>query len=77
MNTKTVYTKITPDHLRRQALVSIRQSTTQQVRSNHESVERQYALVERAVALGWGSCPSSVRVNTRGLPSDRHESKKT
>ena len=53
MNTKTVYTKITPDHLRRQALVYIRQSTTQQVRSNHESVERQYALVERAVALGW------------------------
>src|SRR5256884_4337269 len=53
MNTKMVYTKITPDHLRRQALVYIRQSTTQQVRSNHESVERQYALVERAVALGW------------------------
>ena len=22
------------------------------------------------------SCPSSVRVNTRGLPGDRHESKK-
>jgi DNA invertase Pin-like site-specific DNA recombinase len=53
MNTKTVSTKITPDHLRRQALVYIRQSTTHQVRSNHESVERQYALVERAVALGW------------------------
>jgi DNA invertase Pin-like site-specific DNA recombinase len=53
MNTKMVYTKITPDHLRRQALVSIRQSITQQVRSNHESVERHYALVERAVALGW------------------------
>ena len=31
MNTKMVYTKITPDHLRRQALVYIRQSTTQQV----------------------------------------------
>jgi len=40
MNTKTVSTKITPDHLRRQALVSIRQSTTHQVRSHHESVER-------------------------------------
>jgi DNA invertase Pin-like site-specific DNA recombinase len=34
-------------------MVSIRQSTTPQVRSNHASVERQYALVERAVALGW------------------------
>ena len=53
MNIKTLYSKITPDHLRRQALVYIRQSTTQQVRNNHESVERQYALVERAVALGW------------------------
>jgi hypothetical protein len=59
MNTKMVYTKITPDHLRQQALVYIRQSTTQQVRSNHESVERQYALVERAVALGWApECPA-------------------
>jgi DNA invertase Pin-like site-specific DNA recombinase len=51
--TQTVYTKITPDHLRRQALVDIRQATTHQVRSNHASVERQDAWVERAVALGW------------------------
>ena len=45
--------KITPAHLRRQALIYIRQSSPQQVRSHQESRERQYALVERAVALGW------------------------
>ena len=41
--------KITPAHLRRHALVYIRQSSTQQVRSHQESTERQYALVQRAV----------------------------
>jgi DNA invertase Pin-like site-specific DNA recombinase len=45
--------KITPAHLRRQALIYIRQSSTQQVRSHQESKERQYALVQRAAALGW------------------------
>jgi DNA invertase Pin-like site-specific DNA recombinase len=47
--------KITPAHLRRQALIYIRQSSTQQVRSHQESTERQYALVQRAAALGWPS----------------------
>jgi DNA invertase Pin-like site-specific DNA recombinase len=55
MPTKTMSPKIPPDHLRRQALVDIRPSTTHQVRSNHERVERQYAVVERAVALGGAS----------------------
>jgi DNA invertase Pin-like site-specific DNA recombinase len=45
--------KITPAHLRRQALIYIRQSSTQQVRSHQESTERQYALVQRAGGLGW------------------------
>ena len=45
--------KITPAHLRRHALIYIRQSSTQQVRSHQESTERQYALVQRAAALGW------------------------
>jgi len=44
--------KITPAHLRRHALIYIRQSSTQQVRSHQESTERQYALVQRAAALG-------------------------
>jgi DNA invertase Pin-like site-specific DNA recombinase len=45
--------KILPDHLRRQAVVYVRQSTAQQVRGNRESTARQYALADRARALGW------------------------
>jgi DNA invertase Pin-like site-specific DNA recombinase len=45
--------KIRPEHVRRQAIVYIRQSSAQQVRHHHESTQRQYALSERAVALGW------------------------
>lgn len=45
--------KILPHHLKRPALVYVRQSTQQQVLNNTESTERQYALKERAVLLGW------------------------
>ena len=44
---------VTRQHLARQAVVSIRQSTPYQVLSNQESLRLQYALHERAVALGW------------------------
>ena len=47
-------TKITPDHLARQAIVYIRQSTADQVANNLESQRRQYNLSERARQLGWG-----------------------
>jgi hypothetical protein len=40
-------------HLARKAYVYVRQSTMAQVERNAESRERQYELVERAVALGW------------------------
>jgi hypothetical protein len=40
-------------HLDRQAIVYVRQSTPQQVADHKESTARQYALVDRAVALGW------------------------
>lgn len=46
-------TKITADHLRRLALVYVRQSSAAQVEHNRESTERQYRLVDRAVDLGW------------------------
>jgi excisionase family DNA binding protein len=46
-------TKITPDHLARQAIVYIRQSTADQVANNLESQRRQYNLPERARHLGW------------------------
>jgi DNA invertase Pin-like site-specific DNA recombinase len=46
-------TKITPEHLARNAVVYGRQSTAFQVTQNVESQRRQYGLVERARQLGW------------------------
>jgi len=46
-------TKITSEHLARDAFVYVRQSTSDQVLNNHESRRRQYGLVDRARALGW------------------------
>jgi DNA invertase Pin-like site-specific DNA recombinase len=45
--------KITDEHLQRLAIVYVRQSTQQQVLEHRESTARQYALVDRAVGLGW------------------------
>jgi DNA invertase Pin-like site-specific DNA recombinase len=45
--------KVTAGHLKRQAYCYVRQSTIKQVFENTESTKRQYALRERAVALGW------------------------
>ena len=45
--------KITADHLARRTCVYVRQSTPNQVQHNLESQRRQYALVDRARALGW------------------------
>lgn len=47
--------KVERQHLRRGAYVYVRQSTMAQVERNAESRERQYELVERAVALGWNA----------------------
>jgi DNA invertase Pin-like site-specific DNA recombinase len=46
-------TKITPEHLVRDAVVYVRQSTAFQVAQNVESQRRQYGLAERARQLGW------------------------
>ena len=45
--------KVTASHLARKAYLYVRQSSMQQVIQNTESTERQYALKQRAVALGW------------------------
>lgn len=45
--------KIGAEHLSRQACVYIRQSSPGQVQNNLESQRLQYALVDRARALGW------------------------
>ena len=46
-------TKVTASHLSRTAYLYVRQSTLRQVIENTESAARQYALRQRAVALGW------------------------
>lgn len=45
--------KLRPWHLDRVAVVYVRQSTPQQVHDHKESTARQYALADRAIALGW------------------------
>ncbi len=52
--------KVKPFHLARRAVVYVRQSTPQQVAEHKESAARQYALVGRALALGWP--PGQVEV---------------
>jgi DNA invertase Pin-like site-specific DNA recombinase len=52
------YGKIQSSHLQRQAVVYVRQSTLQQVERHQESTRLQYALVDRAVELGWS--PSQI-----------------
>jgi DNA invertase Pin-like site-specific DNA recombinase len=49
----TGYSKVSPAHLERLAIVYVRQSSPKQVRENQESQFNQRALVERAAALGW------------------------
>src|SRR5258706_14563383 len=45
--------KIQPDHLDRDAVIYVRQSSLMQVRDNTASTMRQYDLVQRAMSLGW------------------------
>jgi DNA invertase Pin-like site-specific DNA recombinase len=45
--------KIEARHLKANAYLYVRQSTLRQVFENQESTKRQYALRQRAVALGW------------------------
>lgn len=55
--------KVTANHLKRQAYCYVRQSTLKQVFENTESTKRQYALRERAMALGW-TIPQIVTVDS-------------
>jgi len=45
--------KVTATHLKRNAYLYVRQSTIRQVFENTESTQRQYALQQNAIALGW------------------------
>jgi DNA invertase Pin-like site-specific DNA recombinase len=50
---QSINQKVTSNHLKRQAYCYVRQSTLKQVFENTESTKRQYALRDRAIALGW------------------------
>jgi DNA invertase Pin-like site-specific DNA recombinase len=60
--------KVRPTHTQRAALVYVRQSTASQVEHNRESTDRQYALVGRAVDLGWQREQVTVIDEDLGLP---------
>jgi DNA invertase Pin-like site-specific DNA recombinase len=59
--------KVGAGHLQRAAFVYIRQSSPSQVEHNRESTQRQYALAERALALGWRTQQISVVDEDLGL----------
>ncbi len=50
---QAAHQKVTPGHLQRLAYLYVRQSSLRQVLENTTSAARQYALRDRAVALGW------------------------
>ena len=58
-------TKITPQHQSKPAYIYIRQSTLAQVQHHQESTERQYALKDKALALGWTE--TAIRTLDRDL----------
>jgi DNA invertase Pin-like site-specific DNA recombinase len=51
---------ITPQHLARQAIIYVRQSTPHQTLSHQESLRLQYALRQRALDLGWPAAAITV-----------------
>jgi DNA invertase Pin-like site-specific DNA recombinase len=59
--------KIAASHLQRTAVVYIRQSSASQVEHNRESTQRQYALAQRALSLGWHEQQVSVVDEDLGL----------
>ena len=61
----TMISKIADRHLSRQACIYVRQSTPAQVRSNQESTDRQYNLLNMAQSLGWKT--EQIRVLDRDL----------
>ena len=73
MNDSLRSPKIRPWHLDRSAIVYVRQSTPQQVLGHQESTARQYALVDRAAALGWPPAHVTVIDDDLGLSGQSAE----
>jgi hypothetical protein len=61
--------KIRAEHLGRQALIYVRQSTPIQVRENTASTARQYDLARRARELAWPGPSSASRPRAWRAPA--------
>jgi DNA invertase Pin-like site-specific DNA recombinase len=68
--------KIRPGHLDRAAVVYVRQSTRHQVLEHTESTRLQYALAERAVALGWARSQVTVIDDDLGVSAATADSRR-
>ncbi|MGH3124992.1 MAG: recombinase family protein, partial [Streptosporangiaceae bacterium] len=68
--------KVRPEHLDRAAAVYVRQSTRHQVLEHTESTRLQYALAERAVALGWARSQIVVIDDDLGVSAATADSRK-
>jgi DNA invertase Pin-like site-specific DNA recombinase len=68
--------KIRLEHLDRAAVVYVRQSSRQQVLEHTESTRLQYALAERAVALGWARSQVAVIDDDLGVSAATADSRK-
>jgi DNA invertase Pin-like site-specific DNA recombinase len=68
--------KIRAEHLDRAAVVYVRQSTRHQVLEHTESARLQYALAERAVALGWARSQVVVIDDDLGVSAATADSRK-
>jgi DNA invertase Pin-like site-specific DNA recombinase len=59
--------KIQANHLKRKAVIYIRQSSFLQVEQHQESRKRQYQLVEQAKAMGWVAAQCEVIDDDLGI----------
>jgi hypothetical protein len=67
-------TTITARHRERRAYVYVRQSSPHQVQHHRESQQNQYALVRRAIALGWR--PAQIHVIDADLGQSGQDSRR-
>jgi DNA invertase Pin-like site-specific DNA recombinase len=67
--TTDAHSKVQARHLKRQAYLYIRQSSLRQVLEHTESTQRQYALKQRAIALGWTHDQIIIVDSDQGLSS--------
>jgi DNA invertase Pin-like site-specific DNA recombinase len=66
-----INSKVQERHRKKNAYVYIRQSTMFQVRHHQESTERQYALKDKALEMGWGSSMIRTMDGDLGLSGAR------